>query len=81
MMGAGFEFSFGGHDPTPEQLAATKAAIAKYFPLFERLLKRALDGASGKPAYLMSYIGLGLTYCDIMLLEGLEAVTHTKRCK
>lgn len=78
MMGAGFEFSFGAHDPSPEQLETSKAAIAKYFPLFERLLKRALDGA--KPAYLMSYIGLGLTYCDIMLLEGLEAVTHAKRC-
>lgn len=72
MMGRGFEFSFGAFDPSPEQLQKTEAANAKYFPLFERLLKRALDSA--KPAYMMSYIGLELTYCDIMLFEGLEQV-------
>ena len=72
MMGRGFEFSFGAFDPSPEQLQKTEAANAKYFPLFERLLKRALNGR--RPAYMMSYIGLELTYADIMLLEGLEQV-------
>lgn len=72
MMGRGFEFSFGAFNPSPEQLEKTEAANAKYFPLFERMLKRALDGH--KPAYMMSYIGLELTYVDIMLLEGLEQV-------
>ena len=84
-MGRGFEFSFGAHEPSAEQLQKQAAANAKYLPLLERLLARGGRAAAATVAggggsvvgagFTMGYLNLGLTYVDVLLLEGLEQVS------
>jgi len=64
--GRAFEFA-GAYDPSPQQLQAIHAAHAKYLPLLERLASKSETG------FLLGSHGCkGMTYPDVILLEGLE---------
>lgn len=64
--GRAFEFS-GGYDPSPEQRERISSANDKYLPMFESLL------SASKTGFLLGSHGCdGMTYPDVLLLEGLE---------
>merc|ERR1712129_213758 len=64
--GRAFEFC-GAYDPSVEQQERIKAAHAKYLPLLERLAGKSETG------FLLGSHGCaGITYPDVLLLEGLE---------
>jgi len=68
-MGRAFEFC-GGYSPDASRQEAINKANAKYLPLLERLAAKSETG------FLMGGHGLkGLTYPDVLLLEGLEMAT------
>merc|ERR1719478_1052324 len=68
-MGRAFEFS-GGYSPDAARMEAIKRANDKYLPLLERLAAKSETG------FLMGGHGpKGLTYPDVLLLEGLEMAT------
>lgn len=64
--GRAFEFC-GGYHPDKNQQDAIYAAHAKYLPLLERL------AAASETGYLLGSYGCkGMTYPDVLLLEGIE---------
>jgi len=70
MTGQGRAFEFcGAFSPSPQQLEQIRNAHAKYLPLLERLAK------SSDAGFLLGSHGCGMTYPDVLLLEGLEMAT------
>lgn len=68
-MGRAFEFC-GAYDPDEERMHAIRNANTKYLPLLERLASKSNTG------FLMGGHGpKGLTYPDVLLLEGFEMAT------